>query len=209
MGRTRDVSKILTSNTSILSLASASTTYATKTSTGLNLIIPSTIANTSGTASIGTNGTVSFSGATTVSLNDVFSSTYMNYKIIINAIGSAGNTVALRYRVSGSDNSTSNYSNQSADAGGSSFSAGRTTGGTNTPIIVLRSAESASADANVYNPFVTEETILQSNTFDPDSSGIWRVFNGLFGATTSFTGFSLISSNGTMAGTVSVYGFNK
>ncbi len=33
-------------------------------------------------------GTVSFSGATTVSLNDVFSSTYMNYKIIINAIGS-------------------------------------------------------------------------------------------------------------------------
>ena len=88
MGRTRDVSKILTSNTSILSLASASATYATKTSTGLNLIIPSTIANTSGTASIGTNGTVSFSGATTVSLNDVFSSTYMNYKIIINAIGS-------------------------------------------------------------------------------------------------------------------------
>ncbi len=51
---------------------------------GLVLVKPSSVVNGTDNG----KGTVSFSAQSTVSLNDVFSSTYMNYKIIINAIGS-------------------------------------------------------------------------------------------------------------------------
>ena len=66
MGRTRDVSKILTSNTSILSLASASSTYQTKASNALVLL-----------------NTTSFTAQNTVSVDNVFSAAYTNYKIIL------------------------------------------------------------------------------------------------------------------------------
>ena len=48
MGRTRDVSKILTSNTSILTLASASSIYQTIAKTGMIEITPSTVSVTGG-----------------------------------------------------------------------------------------------------------------------------------------------------------------
>ena len=79
MGRTRDVSKILTSNTSILTLASASTTYAPIAAGGLVQLIPSSATN----GTIAANGTVSFTSASIVSLDGIFSSTYEFYQINI------------------------------------------------------------------------------------------------------------------------------
>jgi hypothetical protein len=44
-----------------------------------------------------------------VSFNNVFSSTYQNYKILINIIASSETSLGLRYRASGVDNTSSNY----------------------------------------------------------------------------------------------------
>ena len=113
MGRTRDVSKILTSNTSILTLASASSTYQTRASNALVLL-----------------NTTTFTTQSTVSINDVFSATYDSYFIIISTDGSTtAQTLGLRMRVSGLDNSSNNYSdgnwgNNSEVAGGIVFNSG-------------------------------------------------------------------------------------
>jgi hypothetical protein len=51
---------------------------------GLVLMKPSSVVNGTDNG----KGTVSFSAAASVSLNDVFSSAYDNYKIVLNTVGS-------------------------------------------------------------------------------------------------------------------------
>ena len=108
MARSRDISKVLSSNTTLatdaevaasyLTTASASTVYQTKATAGLTLLTPASIANTGGTASIGANGTVSFTSASAISLNDVFSATYTNYQIVIECDGSTSAQIRMRLR---------------------------------------------------------------------------------------------------------------
>ena len=215
MGRTRDVSKILTSNTSILTLASASATYATKTSTGLNLIVPSTIANTSGTASIGTNGTVSFSAASTVSLNDVFSTTYDKYKILLDVQCSATPEIRLRLRASGSDNSTSNY----YFTGYYSFSSDTTIGNDNLYrgdpasawAIGVGGTNQTAINVDLVSPFLSTYTgyVSQGGAMDSTNEAYSLFINGGFSGTSSFTGLTIFPGSGTFSGSISVYGYNK
>ena len=72
MGRARDISKVFSTGTALATDTEVSTTYQTKAAAGLTLLTPSTISNTGGSASIGTNGTVSFTSASAISLNDIF-----------------------------------------------------------------------------------------------------------------------------------------
>ena len=51
---------------------------------GLAKIVPSSVAVGSGTGSANSLGTVTFSGASSVSLNGCFSSTYDNYRLMLN-----------------------------------------------------------------------------------------------------------------------------
>jgi hypothetical protein len=209
MGRTRDVSKILTSNTSILTLASASATYATKTSTGLNLIIPSTIANTGGSASIGTNGNVSFTSASAISLNGVFSEIYDVYLIQYAMTSSTNNGFTMRLRVGGSDDSTSSaYVYQLLNANTTTVSATRTTsniwsmGGVNTDLV-------SSATIKLTNPFKTSATGLEARFLNPAAGAIVNDYTATHNQNTSYTGFSIIASTGNYTGNVNVYGYNK
>jgi hypothetical protein len=77
---------------------------------GLKLLVPTSVAVGSGSASIGTAGQVTFTGASSVSINGVFSSTYDSYRIMFHVTSaSANNYPILRLRASGTDNSSSNY----------------------------------------------------------------------------------------------------
>jgi hypothetical protein len=215
MGRTRDVSKILTSNTSILSLASASSTYQTKASNGLTLITPVTIANTSGTASIGTNGTVSFASASAISFNNVFNQTYDFYKIVVSTIyGSTATDIRMRLRASGSDNSSSIYNFQRLEYSNITLSGGRSTnqtswaGGefTNSSTVI------SSGELFLSNPFNAVHTTGQSswvslaNGVDAQRIDRW---DWVHKSNDSFTGFTIFGGAGTITGTISVYGYNK
>jgi hypothetical protein len=193
MGRTRDVSKILTSNTSILSLASASSIYQTKASSGLNLI-----------------NTTSFSAQTTVSINDVFSSTYENYKIVLSYLSSTGADLQLRLRVSGADETSGiygtvrnittiaasiahypNYSQNNITLGGSGTSQ-------NTFSI------------ECFSPFLAKRTQFFSlGTPDLSTTMYQEIVNASVKNTTSYTGFTLISTSGNITGSLNVFGYNK
>ena len=92
MGRTRDVSKILTSNTSILTLASASTTYAPIAAGSLVLL-----------------GTTTVTAQSAASLNNIFTSTYDKYMIGLSYATSTSSNLRFRFRESGSDITTGYY----------------------------------------------------------------------------------------------------
>lgn len=158
----------------------------------------------------------SFTSVNSVSLpNNTFTSTYRNYMLNINltANSSDSNPLWWRGRVSGSDNSTSNYF---YGLRGTRFSDGLTTSGG------FGASQTVGMLTRLQNPFTTGSVTatffgpqLSSNTTyitqatgrgngDPDS-----ILNGggYFGASTSFDSLSFIANVGTISGTYEVYGY--
>ena len=223
MGRARDISKVFSTGTALatdsevsgsyLTQSSASTVYQTKATAGLTLLTPTSIANTSGTASIGANGTITFSAVSNVSLNGIFSATYANYRVVLGIASSGGAAgTRFRFRSSGTDNTGSNYyvaavskdsslstiNNENADPT-TSYRIG--TGGNNFSAMSLE----------VYNPFASDYTSMHSLTgaLTNTNESHWFTGGGGFSGTTSFDGITFFLDSGTLTGTVSVYGYNK
>ena len=126
---------------------------------GLVQLVPTSIAVGSGSGSVNGNGQVSFSGSSSVSINDVFSSVYQNYKILLEySTGTAGTGVDLKLRVNGADAST-NYNYQALTVDGTSVGASRTTGATTGfQISITGTAAQNFAEITLINPFLTATT---------------------------------------------------
>lgn len=154
--------------------------------------------------------TTSFSAVASQSINDVFSATYETYQIFVNVSAGTDNAgLGLRMRVSGTDNSSSNYENGTYFIGAyNSVVAGSSNSNLNNifgTIVDISSTAGASFTATVYNPFETAYTksTWQGTGYDTILGG------GVMTVTTSYTGFTVRTSSGTITGTVSVYGVNK
>jgi hypothetical protein len=153
---------------------------------------------------------VAFSAVASQSVNDVFSATYDTYKIYV-SISAGTNTanLGLRMRVSGTDNSSSNYENGLYYIGGyDSQVAGSVNSNTNTffgGITDVSSTAGASFEVSLYNPFGTAYTKAnwQGIGFNAISGG------GVMTVNTSYTGFTVYVSTGNITGSVSVFGVNK
>jgi hypothetical protein len=175
---------------------------------GLVLVKPSSVVNGTDNG----KGTVSFSAASSVSLNGVFSSTYDKYLFQYSFAPSGAINVLFRFRVAGSDNSTSNYYYGGMSSG---WSAGATTyynsGSGQTSWLMMPTAGGAENNGSfiVNDPFSSTKKShvfgnwTRANNADTALTGL------VFDATTSFDAFSFITSSGTITGTVSVYGYNK
>lgn len=206
--------------TEVESLATYATQSYASAQPGSKLIVPSSVAVGSGSASIATQGTVTFSGASSVSLNDVFSSTYSNYTIIVSSNTSDANSqiLRLRLRVSGSDNSSNNYywsgfglGSNGATPTISSFGSNGLTSSFDTSVSNATTLNSATSKIELFNPFATDRTSFAAVMpyTDVSTGGFHRQFQGQMSVTTSYTGFSLISAAGNVTGSVSVYGLKN
>jgi hypothetical protein len=178
---------------------------------GLAKIVPSSVAVGSGTGSADTFGTVTFSGCSSVSLNDVFSATYKNYSMLVRLTGSTSITLNYRLRVGGADNSAASYQRQSLTALSSTVTGGQGADQTTGRICANLLTAPSIIEASFFNPF---ETTATSGMFKTTISSTSGSLVGLDFCTmghdgsTSFTGLSLLPSTGTITGTVSVYGYN-
>jgi hypothetical protein len=218
MGRARDISKVFSTNTALatdseisafnyLTQASASTVYQTKASAGLTLLTPTSIAATGGSGSISTNGAVSFTSASAISLNGVFSSTYDFYTIQVRAVNSSNTqTFNWRWRASGSDLTASNYyhARTSTSTGGSVTGAGA--GATTTATI--GQIATGMGFFTVFAAYTQTEPRLNGNSYNSELSGLTTFASG-YRATQVTDGFTIYPSSGTITGKVSVYGYNE
>jgi hypothetical protein len=158
--------------------------------------------------------TTSFSAVSSQSINDVFSTTYDNYKVLININSSPTDALTLRLRVGGSDNSSNNYmwagytiesntvflSAMGSSGAVSSYRIGNTYGNTST------------AELLIANPFKTQQTQFHSKNASYSTASNWavdQVLSGTTTVTTSYTGFTILIASSTITGSVSVYGVNK
>jgi hypothetical protein len=150
---------------------------------------------------------VSFTSSNAVAVNDVFSSTYDNYRIILVGQNASPATVSIRLRVSGTDTTTNYQYNRIVQAGTS------VTG----DLDVVGNDEffSGSFDSNrpsSYSYDISAPNLAHATTINGTGGAVdIDNFNVNFGtqlSNTQFTGFSVICAVG-ITGKVSVYGYAK
>jgi hypothetical protein len=194
----------------VLTISAAGTsTWSTPSAAGLTQIVPSSVSVGSGSGSADANGKVTFTGASSVSINDVFSATYTHYRIVVYAANSGDSGANFRFRVSGSDDSAANYFVQKNYI---SASVNPTkTGATSQTLFDLGPLWTGynSYSYDIFNPFVTTRSQIIGNSFSLNSFSTWEALttSALLNTATSYTGFTFYPASGTMAGNISVYGY--
>jgi hypothetical protein len=181
---------------------------------GLKKIIPTSVAVGSGSGSASASGTVTFTGASSVSLNDVFSTTYDNYKIIINVDGvtTTAQNLSLRLRT-GSDDSGANYyqSGFFNNSNASTYTGEANTGQTSfaTTYLTVAAGDHHFSTIEMFNPNLAKDTLFTSLNGRSDGTASAQLYRaGALNTSTQYTGFTIFVTT-TITGTVSVYGYNK
>lgn len=177
---------------------------------GLVPIVPTSVAVTGAgsSATANANGQVTFTSCATLLLNGVFTSTYKNYRIIFEGIGSANVILNARFATAGTANSTSNYNFQKLLVNGTAIVANRSTG--QTTFTITENINTTYGDTfacDIFNPQATQNTSFSSIGFSTAVSSYINHIGGYFATTTSFDGIQLLPASGAITGTISVYGY--
>jgi hypothetical protein len=175
---------------------------------GLTLITPTSTANSGGTVST-TAGVVTASGVSSVSLNGVFSSTYLNYIIEYNELsGSTTLQSYMRLRASGSDNTSSTYSCGSARV---AFTGGAPAGYSDSnasfwTFNVNTDTRKVGSPIFINSPFQAVATTFSTTFSGGDNGGFMA---GNHSTASAFDGFTIYPSTGTISGIFRVYGISN
>lgn len=153
--------------------------------------------------------TTSFSAVASQSLDNVFSATYDNYFIQLNATAATNMTLSMKLRASSSDYS-SGYRFNAMRIDTTTLSASRST---DVASISITPGSGIGTVLNgysfyLYNPNVSSATqfFIVSST---NTDGQQYQVNGLHTGTNVSDGLSIITSTSTITGSISVYGYRK
>jgi hypothetical protein len=175
---------------------------------GMDLITPTSVAGAGVTLS---GGQVTFTAASTVSVNGCYSSAYANYIVIYEESARSGAiSTYLRMRVSGSDSSASNYAYKNVALPTNSATvtwAAQGNGSTDTSAL-LSNGDSSTTNylINVASPFIATSTKMG---FVVGSTAALQGINAAFTAATSFDGFTIYTGSGNITGTIRIYGLRN
>jgi hypothetical protein len=156
----------------------------------------------------------SFSAVSSVSINNCFTSTYENYRIIMRTVlTSSAGLMNARLRSSGTDNSTSNYDTTTF------YSAGNNTYGNQNCDNNISTWYAGNIDVypayyvyEVSNPQKSEVTLMTSHAAGARSgASLNAMYSGAFrfNQTTSFDGITFYPATSTMTGNIRVYGYRN
>jgi len=174
------------------------------------IITPTSIVVAGGTASVGQFGKVSFSAATSLSLNGVFSSTYDNYMIAIRTLSTVnGPTIRARLRVGGTDNTTaSSYVYQFLQADSTLVQGTRATGDF-WGFIGSDDGQRSGAMAYVFAPYLTQPTAFRTIS-GAGYLDAWLIdYAGTHNQSTAYDGITVYQGSGSFSGEIAVYGCNQ
>lgn len=179
---------------------------------GLIPVKPSTVAVGSGSAAISAKGTVTFTGASTVSLNGVFTTAYSHYMVVFSEDSSTatGNPFYCRFRTAGVDNTNANYywgGTFTRISGVQGAHAGN--GSSVLQLGYIHTSPFTSGVLYITNPQKAIFTTFDFSFFGQDSTGaLSTIAAGTFNLNTQFDGITFFPSAGNMTGSVTIYGFN-
>jgi hypothetical protein len=177
---------------------------------GLKLIVPSSVAGSG--VSVSASGKVTFTAATTVSVNGCFSATYDNYLMVMRyrLDGAGAPDLQIRLRASGSDNSTANsYRRQQLEASGATASGGRATADI-ARLSELPNDQRSGLHLNFYGPYLAQPTAARSINAGGRNSATILEYAWTHNQSTAYDGFTLSnSSNAAWSGALTIYGLSQ
>lgn len=148
---------------------------------------------------------------TSGSLNSVFTSDFLNYRIVINATGaeSGVQTVGIRLRA-GSDNSSSNYQyRRHGVVGGASYTDSPATTTSFDAVFGANGLGAATFVGDILQPQATARTGISGLALVIQSTDLFTLhYGGVMTVTTSYDGVTLLSGSNFTA-TMDVYGYGK
>ena len=157
--------------------------------------------------------THSFSSSSQVNIDNVFTSTYENYKILIfNLRGTSNNALWLRLRASGSTSNTGYYI---AATGINTNGTAKNAYDNNSSILEFVGPPTANdylvARIDVYAPQLAQYTSFNYQCFGDDGTAfIGRNGSANHRVATAYDGFSLaLNAGGNITGNVTIYGYQK
>jgi hypothetical protein len=174
---------------------------------GLKLIVPTSVAGSG--VSVSASGKVTFTSATSVSVNGCFTSSYDNYLIVMGSKSTSGDIgVRFRLRLSGTDASGNNYAWQFVKADSTTVSGSRTTS-TSDALFLDSGTNPSGVHGYVYGPALAQPTALRSVTVDSRSSALIQDNAATHSLSTAYDGFSVYPASGSMTGALTVYGLSQ
>lgn len=156
----------------------------------------------------------SFSAVSSVSVNNCFSATYDNYRIVMRTVlASSAGTLNARLRSSGTDNTNSSYQTITF------YAAANNTYGNQNADYNINTWYAGNVDTfmsqyvyDITSPQKSEITMMTSHAAGSRSgaSGL-AMYSGAFrfDATTSFDGITFYPATSTMTGSIRVYGYRN
>lgn len=173
---------------------------------GLQLVTPSSVSG-SGVSLSGAK--ITFSAATSISVNGVFTSSYVNYLTVMRVRASvSGTLIVCNLRASGTDATAANYWHQYLAAGGSSIGAARFTAASNYRVL-FASANMSGAHVWFYGPNEAANTASKC-TPGSDASGN-QIYDtaATHMVSSAYDGFTFSVGSNNISGSMTVYGLSQ
>jgi hypothetical protein len=180
------------------------------------LTLPDKTGTVATTADLGlvyiTSGT--FSSSSAVSINNCFSSTYTNYRVVFgNITHSTTLVLRIRMRLSGTDNSATSwdYGWPYLYVNGASINLNNGTGQTGLYVGDTNSTSNgvAAFSLDVFQPNVARRTAWLGNAINIYTNFFTMSGGGVHNVETAYDGFTLYTSTGTISGNYQVFGYTK
>jgi hypothetical protein len=194
------------------------TTLEARRLSALSPVVPSSVVVSSGSGSFNsTTGLVTFTGATSISVNGCFTSTYTNYRVILHQMRSNTSNTAVKFRLrsAGTDYTTNQYyTNGIVQTGTAAMTQYFVMNGT---WLDFGAQPSSGSDNygffsfDISSPQVTGtmKTVTGSGYGFQASTAAFHV-SGLVGVTSSYDGFTIFTNSAaTFNGKISVMGYNQ
>ena len=168
------------------------------------LMIPTSISGTGATLS---NGKITLSSCTAVTINGIFTGDFENYLLLARLSFTGGDTTIQLTASGTAAGSNYNYSQVQAYAGAGVTTA-RTAGAANIPIMSNQGGVYGSASVDIFAPQLSVPTMFQAGNLRNDgaygtpANYLWFGNNS---NSTSYDGLK-ITGGGAMTGTIMVYG---
>jgi hypothetical protein len=145
------------------------------------------------------------SGVSSVTVSDVFSSTYDNYRIVIGGVDASS---SVNFRIQFGSTTNEYYGSMyydRYDAAGTATE--RTANGASAFIGITGTNDETNSSFDVYSPNLAKRTTF-SGTYDSFLMAGW--FGGAVNTTLQYTAFNILVGAGTLTGgTIKVYGYRN
>jgi hypothetical protein len=146
------------------------------------------------------------SAVSSVSLNNVFTSTYQAYRIVVDVVASAAAVSYVRLRSNGTDDTSTNYHQQRITAGSTTLAGSRVVSGNNFRIGDINTTRGITW-MDISDPMLPQATVItQMYGWGTGSCELGMGFHE-FDSVATFDGITFYPSTGTMTGNMRVYGY--